>query len=41
LRGKHDLAAILSPVEERMVNNGYTLRYAGKSYPIAREAIRE
>lgn len=40
LRAEHDLAAILSHVEERVVSNDYTIRYAGKSYQIAREAIR-
>jgi len=33
---EHDLAAILSVVEERVVTNDYTLRYQGKSYQIAR-----
>ena len=32
----HDLAAILSVVEARVVTNDYTLRYQGKSYQIAR-----
>ena len=32
----HDLAAILSVVEERVVTNDYTLRYQGKIYQIAR-----
>ena len=36
LRREHDLAAILSVVEERVVTNDYTLRYQGKSYQIAR-----
>jgi hypothetical protein len=35
LRGEHDLAAILSVVEERVVTNDYTLRYQGKTYQIA------
>ncbi len=34
------LAAILSHVEERVVSHDYTIRYAGKSYQMAREAIR-
>jgi DNA-binding Lrp family transcriptional regulator len=32
----HDLAAILSGVEARVVTNDYTLRYQGKIYQIAR-----
>jgi len=40
LRAEHDLAVILCHVEGRVVNNDYTFRYAGKSYQIAREAIR-
>jgi transposase len=37
---EHDLAAILSVVEERVVTNDYTLRYEGKIYQIARADIR-
>jgi len=36
LRREHDLAAILSVVEARVVTNDYTLRYQGKIYQIAR-----
>ena len=36
----HDLAAILSVVEERVVTNDYTLRHQGKIYQIARADIR-
>ena len=36
----HDLAAILSVVEARVVTNDYTLRYQGKIYQIARADIR-
>jgi len=36
----HDLAAILSVVEERVVTNDYTLRSEGKIYQIARGDIR-
>jgi transposase len=39
LDGEHDLAAILSQVEERVVANDYTLRYAGQLYQIARTDI--
>ena len=35
----HDLAAILSQVESRVVTNDYTLRFQGTSYQIQREAI--
>lgn len=37
---EHDLAAILSHVEERRVANDYTLRYAGQLYQIGRADIR-
>lgn len=37
---EHELAAILSHVEERGVAPDYTLRYQGKLYQIARQAIR-
>jgi hypothetical protein len=36
LRGEHDLAAILSHVEERVVANDYTIRYDQKIYQLAR-----
>jgi hypothetical protein len=39
LRAEHDLAAILSQVEERVVTNDYTIRYQGKIYQIGREEI--
>jgi len=39
LGAAHDLAAILSQVEERVVANDYTLRYAGQLYQIARADI--
>jgi hypothetical protein len=40
LGGEHDLAAILSQVERRVVTNDYTLRFEGQSYRIARQGIR-
>jgi hypothetical protein len=40
LRVEHDLAAILSHVEERVVAQDYTLRYAGKHYQVERSDIR-
>ena len=40
LRAEHDLAAILSHVEERFVTSDYTIRYQGKIYQIARGDIR-
>jgi transposase len=40
LRREHQLAAILSHVEERFVSTDYTLRYQGKIYQIARGDIR-
>src|ERR1019366_4286424 len=40
LRAEHQLAAILSHVEERFVTADYTIRYQGKIYQIARGAIR-
>ncbi len=40
LRPEHDLAAILSQVEERVVANDYTIRYARQLYQIARAEIR-
>jgi len=36
---QHDLAAILSVVEARVVTNDYTLRYQGKSYQVARADV--
>ncbi|HXJ91333.1 MAG TPA: ISNCY family transposase [Terriglobia bacterium] len=40
LRREHDLAAILSQVEARVVTPDYTIRYQGKIYQIARADIR-
>ncbi len=40
LQPEHDLAAILSQVEERVVTNDSTLRYAGQLYQIARREGR-
>ncbi len=40
LRAEHDLAAILSHVEERVVANDYTIRYNTRIYQIARADIR-
>ena len=40
LRGEHNLPAILSHVEERIVTHDYTIRYQGKIYQIARGDIR-
>jgi transposase len=40
LRAGHDLAAILSHVEERVVANDYTIRYNTKIYQITRADIR-
>jgi len=40
LRAEHQLAAILSHVEERCVSADYTIRYQGKIYQIARGDIR-
>jgi transposase len=37
---EHELTAILSHVEERVVTNDYTLRYDGQFYQIARADIR-
>jgi transposase-like protein/biotin operon repressor len=37
---EHDLAAILSHVEQRQVTNDYTVRYDGKVYQIDRRDIR-
>jgi len=40
LSREHDLAAILSHVEERVVTPDYTIRYRGKIYQIGRRDIR-
>jgi DNA-binding Lrp family transcriptional regulator len=40
LGAEHDLAAILSHVEDRVVANDYTIRYNNKQYQITRAAIR-
>lgn len=40
LGAEHDLAAILSHVEERVVGNDYTIRYNTKQYQITRADIR-
>ena len=40
LGAEHDLAAILSHVEDRVVVNDYTIRYDKKIYQIARGEIR-
>jgi len=40
LRPEHELASIMSVVEERIVSSDYTLRYQGKTYQIARRDIR-
>lgn len=40
LRAEHDLAAILSHVEERVVANDYTIRYNTRIYQIPRADIR-
>jgi transposase len=40
LRAEHNLASILSHVEDRVVANDYTLRYNGKTYQIPRTDIR-
>jgi transposase len=40
LRPAHDLAAILSHVEERCVAADYTIRYQGKRYQIPRSEVR-
>jgi len=39
LEPEHDLAAILSQVESRVVTNDYTLRFQGESYRVVREGI--
>jgi hypothetical protein len=40
LRAEHELASILSLVEERIVTSDYTIRYGGKIYQIGRGDIR-
>jgi hypothetical protein len=40
LSKQHDLAAILSHVEQRVVTNDYTFRFAGRMYQIARKDVR-
>jgi transposase len=40
LQPEHDLAAILSHVEQRVVTNDYTIRYGGQFYQIGRADIR-
>lgn len=40
LEKQHDLAAILSHVESRRVNNDYTIQFEGNIYQIARKDIR-
>ena len=40
LEKQHELAAILSEVESRVVTNDYTIRHAGKVLQIVREDIR-
>ena len=40
LRPEHDLAAILSHVEERVVTQDYTIRYQGRIFQMARGDIR-
>jgi hypothetical protein len=40
LAAEHDLAAILSHVEDRVVANDYTIRYNNKQYQITRADIR-
>jgi DNA-binding transcriptional ArsR family regulator len=40
LRPEHELASIMSVVEERTVTPDYTIRYQGKAYQIARGDIR-
>jgi hypothetical protein len=40
LTREHDLAAILSHVEERQISNGYTVQYGGQSYQIPLTQVR-
>src|SRR5260370_36446030 len=37
---EHDLASILSYVEERVVGQDFTIRYGGKYYQVARQQIK-
>jgi len=37
---EHDLASILSHVEQRVIGEDYTIRYGGRLYQVAREGIR-
>jgi hypothetical protein len=37
---EHDLASILSHVEQRVIGEDYTIRYAGRLYQLRREQIR-
>src|SRR5689334_17419787 len=37
---KHDLAAILSHVEQRTIANDYTLQFRGRRYQIAKNSVR-
>src|SRR5260370_11509502 len=37
---EHDLASILSYVEERVVGQDFTIRYGGKYYQVARQQIQ-
>jgi transposase len=40
LTQEHELAAILSHVEERQVSNGYTVQYRGQTYQIPANQVR-
>jgi len=40
LTRKHELASILSHVEERQISNGYTVQYHGTRYQIPRPQVR-
>jgi hypothetical protein len=40
LTQEHDLAAILSHVEERQISNGYTIQYGGQSFQIPPNQVR-
>ena len=37
---EHDLAAILSHVEQRQISNGYTVSYGGQRYQMERGEVR-
>jgi biotin operon repressor len=39
LRQEHDLAAILSHVEQRTITNDYTIQFRGQRYQIARSSV--